>query len=117
MTVGEKIYTLRVKQNLSQKAFAEKIGASQASVNYWESGKRQPKLGQLQKIADFFEITLDSLLSSSNTVQKQDPLNMMFGSFYGKDCADIHFTTDEYSLDELEQIQQFAEFLKSKRTN
>lgn len=62
MTIGEKIYTIMRENNLTQKQFAEKIGASQASVNYWVNGDREPKLAHLRKIADTFNINISELL-------------------------------------------------------
>lgn len=62
MTIGEKIFTIMQENNLTQKQFAEKIGASQASVNYWVNGDREPKLAHLRKIADTFNINISELL-------------------------------------------------------
>ena len=58
MTIGEKIYKFRTSKNLTQKQFAEKIGVAQSAVNFWENGKRQPRLEQLKKITDTFNISM-----------------------------------------------------------
>lgn len=65
MTVGEKIYKLRVYSGLSQKEFADKVGASQSAINYWENGKRQPRVAQLKKIAKFLNFPLYDLLDDN----------------------------------------------------
>ena len=67
MTLGERIYKLRDSLQLSQKEFAEKIGVSQSSIFYWESGKKEPKLSQLEKIADALEIPVTDLLFEKGT--------------------------------------------------
>lgn len=120
MTISEKIYALRIKRGLSQKEFAERVGASQSAVNYWENGKRIPKLIQLQKIASAFDITLDSLMSEKPSVTAKnlhDFFEVVAGSYISEsgEDGDIHFTTEEFTLDELDEIYKFAEFLKSKR--
>ena len=117
MAFPEKLKYLRSKMNLTQKDFAEKIGVSQSSINYWEKGQRIPSIEAAAKIADFFNITIESLLDSENRFINQNPLNMITGTFYDytDNIADIHFTTDEYSIDELNQIWQFAHFIKSQR--
>ncbi len=117
MAFPEKLKYLRTKMNLTQKDFAEKIGVSQSSINYWEKGQRIPSIEAAAKIADFFNITIESLLDSENRFINQNPLNMITGTFYDytDNIADIHFTTDEYSIDELNQIWQFAHFIKSQR--
>ena len=61
MTIAEKLYKLRNDTGLSQKEFADKIGASQSAVNYWENGNRQPRIAQIKKIAKAFDIALHIL--------------------------------------------------------
>ena len=56
MNLSELIKKIRVNAGLSRKEFAQKVGASQAAVTYWETGKRQPRLDQLEKIANAFSI-------------------------------------------------------------
>ena len=51
MTIGEKIYKLRMSLNMTQKEFATQIGASQSAVNFWENNKRLPRMEHLFKIA------------------------------------------------------------------
>lgn len=58
MNFAEMIQSIRVHAGLSRKEFANKIGASQAAVTYWESGQRQPRLDQLEKIAEAFDINM-----------------------------------------------------------
>lgn len=65
MTIGEKIYALRKELGLSQKDFAEKVGTSQSAINYWENGKRQPRLEQIQKIVSALNIPLHEFLDIS----------------------------------------------------
>ncbi len=58
MNFAEMIQSIRTRAGLSRKEFANKIGASQAAVTYWESGQRQPRLDQLEKIAEAFDINM-----------------------------------------------------------
>lgn len=122
MTIGEKIYELRTSAKLSQKDFAKLIGVSQTAVNFWENGKRQPKLEQLQKICNYFDISLKTLLHDDSCItsnRNTDPIfEKMFGDFYSPvdgGIADIHFTTDEYTIEEIEKILEYSRFLKSQR--
>lgn len=117
MGFPEKLYILRTRNNLSQKELAEKIGVAQASVNYWEKGQRTPSIEAAVKLADFFDITVESLLREDNMIKKQNPLDMATGTYYNKEdqVGDIHFTTEDYSLEELDQIWDFANFIKTQR--
>lgn len=58
MEFGEILYTLRKKNNLSQKELAEKLDVAQASINYWEKGERTPSISAAIKIANFFGISI-----------------------------------------------------------
>lgn len=58
LNFAEMIQAIRIHAGLSRKEFANKIGASQAAVTYWESGQRQPRLDQLEKIAEAFDINM-----------------------------------------------------------
>lgn len=117
MGFPEKLKFLRTQAQLTQTEFAKKIGASQSSVNYWEKGERIPSIEAAAKIADFFNITIESLLDSDNKIVKCTPFSMLTGTYFNENdgVADIHFTTDEFSIEELNQIWQFAHFIKSQR--
>lgn len=65
MAFPEKLKYLRTSMRLTKKDFAKKIGVSQSSVNYWEKGQRIPSIEAATKIADFFDITIESLLAQS----------------------------------------------------
>ena len=65
MAFPEKLKYLRTSMRLTKKDFAKKIGVSQSSVNYWEKGERIPSIEAAAKIADFFDITIESLLAQS----------------------------------------------------
>lgn len=61
------MFRLRLKElreniGLSQYTFAEKFGVSQSTVGNWEAGKREPNFATMQRIADFFGVTVDYLL-------------------------------------------------------
>lgn len=54
---------LRENMGLSQREFASQLNISSSAVGMWESGAREPKsLNELQRIADFFDVTIDYLL-------------------------------------------------------
>ena len=57
-----RIKQLRCEHNLSQRALAQKIGASQKAVDLWEKGINEPKAGIVAALANVFECTTDYLL-------------------------------------------------------
>jgi len=62
MTLGEKLYTLRAKRNMTQEQLAEKLQVSRQSISKWESDATRPDLGKLKFLAEFYQISLDKLL-------------------------------------------------------
>lgn len=53
---------LRENAGLSQYSFADKFGISQSTVGNWEAGKREPNFNTMERIADFFNVSVDYLL-------------------------------------------------------
>lgn len=60
--MNNRIKTLRLERELSQRALAEKIGCSQKSVDGWEKNQIEPSAGFICAMADVFECTADYLL-------------------------------------------------------
>ncbi|MEK4255456.1 helix-turn-helix domain-containing protein [Ureibacillus sp. FSL K6-2830] len=65
-TLGNRIKLLREKHNISQIEFAKKIGVSNAVLSRYESGDRKPDFDILNKIADYFEVSVDYLLGRTD---------------------------------------------------
>lgn len=53
---------LRENGKMSQYAFAKKFGVAQSTVGGWEAGVREPNFETMQRIAEFFNVTVDYLL-------------------------------------------------------
>lgn len=54
---------LRKDKGLNQIDLAQRVGVSIDSVRRWEAGKREPRLGELEKIALVLEVPVTSLVS------------------------------------------------------
>ena len=53
---------LRVLNNKTQQEIAEKINITQFTYSNYETGKTQPTIEILIKLADFYDVTLDYLM-------------------------------------------------------
>ncbi|MEO1653335.1 MAG: helix-turn-helix transcriptional regulator [Bacteroidota bacterium] len=53
------------KYHLSQESLAKDLGLSRAALMSYESGRSEPKLEVLNKIASYFGISLEQLINSS----------------------------------------------------
>lgn len=60
MQTHELIRFYRQKAGLTQQQLADKLGVSQQYIGNYESGKRQPKIQTLQKIADALDVDVFS---------------------------------------------------------
>lgn len=58
MTIGERIKKLRQENGLSQKELGKKLNVSQQMIGQWETGKSNPKIETLKRIADTLEVGL-----------------------------------------------------------
>lgn len=53
---------LRRSQQLTQEQLADKLGVTKQSVSNWENGNIMPSVEMLEKIADYFNVSVDYLL-------------------------------------------------------
>ena len=96
---NENLKEARLKSGLSQKDLSENIGVAKSTYSLYESGKREPNVDTIKKIASALNVSADTLLGideESTTLA-------------------AHFDGDEYTEEELDEIKQFAEFVKGKR--
>ena len=63
---------LRENKGMSQYAFAAKFGVAQSTVGNWESGIREPNLDTIQRISEFFNVTVDYLLGADSNQANED---------------------------------------------
>lgn len=96
---NENLKTARERRGLSQKEVAENIGVAKSTYSLYESGNREPNVQTIKKIADLLNVSADDLLGIEDEPQ----------------TIAAHFDGNEYTVEELEEIRAFAEFVKSKR--
>ena len=56
------IRALRENSRLTQQQLADKLSVTQRKISYWESGKIEPDLESLWRLADFLDVTIDELV-------------------------------------------------------
>jgi len=65
---------LRQEKNISQSALASYLGVTQQTVSAYESGDREPDLETLNKMADFFDVSVDYLLGRTDIRNSADKI-------------------------------------------
>ncbi len=69
--LAENIKELRLKHNLTQEAFSEKIGLSLNGLSNIERNRYQPTASTIDKICNVFNITPVELLLTKSTVNEE----------------------------------------------
>jgi len=104
-SVGSIIKALRMQQGLSQDELADKLNArfdskiNKGMISKWENGLGDPRLETVRQLALFFNKSLDYLLGLE------------------VETIAAHHDGEEWTEEELEEIERFKEFVRSKRSN
>lgn len=81
---------IREEKNLQQKELAARLNRTPACISSWETGKTEPSIEDLVKLADLLDVSLDYLLdrTDENNVLKEDressPLFQKMASLFDK---------------------------------
>lgn len=76
MTLGEKIYYLRIEKNMSQGDLANALEVSRQSVSKWETNTSVPELKKLVRMSEVFNISLDELIRGAKPEEiRSEPQN------------------------------------------
>lgn len=63
---SKNLKNIRKQSNLSQEDMADYLGCERQTVSMYETGKREPSINMLIKIANFFHVSLDDLITDKN---------------------------------------------------
>lgn len=77
--VGKFIKEIRIKNNLTQKEFAEKLGVTFQAVSKWENGKNIPDIALLKEISKIFNVNIDEILEGEQKKKKSNKLYFIIG--------------------------------------
>ncbi len=69
MGFGENLKKLRERFNLTQEDIAEIAGVTNKAVSTWETGRKEPRMGAVVKIAKFFGIKVSNLIEDGGMDQ------------------------------------------------
>lgn len=85
----KKLSILLEEKNITQRELAEKINVTEVTISRYLSGERSPRIEIVSKIAEFFGVSIDSLLGKEETasIDTNDEKLMAFWEEY-KDLED-----------------------------
>lgn len=87
---------------MSYQALSEKVGVSKSTLQRYETGYiRNMPVDKLEEIAEALQVSPSYLMGWNDQEQPQ--------------TLAAHFDSDEYTEDELDEIKQFAAFVKNRK--
>ncbi len=67
--IGKFIKNIRLKNNLSQREFADILGVTFQAVSKWENGKNLPDMLILKEISNKFNVDIDEIINAKKNVK------------------------------------------------
>lgn len=68
MSISDNIKNLRIEYNLTQTELGKIAGVSGKAVWTWENGLAEPRMGAIQKIADYFNIKKSIIIDDNGNI-------------------------------------------------
>ena len=103
MNTLERILKLVEQKGLSNNRFEKEAGLAIASIQAWKSGKANPSQKSLQKISEYFNVSLDYLLYGTEKPSYEEKK---------KEAVTL---VEELTPEEIKKLLEYKEFLISQR--
>lgn len=78
--LSDRLKKLRNEKNLLQKEIAKKLKITTSAYGFYEQGKRTPDTETLNKIAEFYNVSIDYLLGRTNIRDSADKITNSLNS-------------------------------------
>lgn len=96
--LGNKLQSLRIKNNFSRKQIAELVGVSVSTIGLYENNDRQPSLSVLVKLATHYKVSTDYLLDHDTNVKN----TLSLDGLTEKQIKSIKMTVDCFRNEKIE---------------
>ncbi len=102
MGLTDKLDLLMKERNINKADLARESGVPYTTIDgFYKKGSENAKLSTLKKLCTYFNCTLDYL---ADDAVNDSPTTIA-----------AHFDGDDFTEDELDEIRQFAEFVKNRK--
>lgn len=102
MILGKRLKELRTLKKLTQTDVANVLGVERSTYGKYETGDSSPDYEKLIQLAEFFDVSVDYLLGKTDI---PTPIETIAA----------HHDGEEWTEEELEEIERFKEFVRMKR--
>lgn len=118
MKINERIKLCRENMNMSQEELAQKMGyKSKSTISKIESGLRDVKQSKVVEFAKALNTTTSYLMGWDESSQKSSPQSIDDLDLTGIERIAASHKDDDFSQEDLEDIQKYINFVKAKRKN
>jgi transcriptional regulator with XRE-family HTH domain len=103
--VSDNIKYLRKQMHFTQEQMAGKIGIKRSLLGAYEEGRADPRLNNLQKMADIFNVSVDMIINDDLT---KLPVNELHKNVREQGFKVLAITTDHKGNENIELVPQKA---------
>lgn len=100
--IGKRLKHLREEMGLRQIDIAEMLGVSRTTYTQYETEKSEPDLATVAKLAEIYNTSVDFILGKTDI---RTPIETIAA----------HHEGDDWTEEELEDIEKFKEFVRMRR--
>ncbi|WP_040981015.1 helix-turn-helix domain-containing protein [Oceanobacillus jeddahense] len=102
MSLVDKIKSLCKEKKITIAELERKTGISNGQIRKWDN--TTPGINKLQAVADYFDVSVDYLLGRTDVKRYTEP-----------ETIAAHHDGEDWTEEELEELERFKEFVRSKR--
>ena len=123
----DRIFEIMKEKELTAYRVSKDTGISQASLADWRKGRSKPKIDKLQKLSEYFGVSIQYLTGESDQIDNTQQIQAPNGYYVDKETAEyaemlrtrpgarlLFSAAKDISKDDLQKAVEYIEFLKSK---
>ena len=123
----DRIFEIMKEKELTAYRVSKDTGISQASLADWRKGRSKPKIDKLQKLSEYFGVSIQYLTGESDQIDDTQQIQAPNGYYVDKETAAyaemlrtrpgarlLFSAAKDISKDDLQKAVEYIEFLKSK---
>lgn len=113
--IKERLKTLRNEKGINQRELAKDLKLSASTIGMYETGQRTPDAETLERIADYFNTTVDFLLCRTDNRKEiiSDPTDAELEEFIQK--SNVKFNGAPLDEDDKEDILNFLKMVNRRK--
>lgn len=123
----DRIFEIMKEKELTAYRVSKDTGISQASLADWRKGRSKPKIDKLQKLSEYFGVSISYLTGESDEIDNTQQMQAPNGYYVDKETAEyaemlrtrpgarlLFSAAKDISKEDMQKAVEYIEFLKSK---